>query len=220
MLLYTEMIKSVKGKRTYRTALRKEQAQLTRRRILDAGRRLLAGGTYSSLTMGEIAKEAGVAYQTVYSNFGTKLQLARDIIESGFPHVEDALKLLDQLRDSPDDPELWLRTVARVSRRIYEPCADLNRFMRESGDPSLLARYRQSEEQRFIGITQQSGLEEVLERSGRLRPGKSASEALVTIWALSGPDLYSQLVFEKGWTPTHYEEWLGDALINMLLEPA
>ena len=218
MLLYTEMIKSVKGKRTYRTALRKEQVKLTRRRIIDAGRRLLAGGTYSSVTMDEIASEAGVAYQTVYSNFGTKLQLARDIIESGFPHVADALKLFDQLRESRD-PELWMRTGARVSRRIYEPCADLNRFMRESGDPSLLARYRESEQQRFIAMTQQYGLEAMLERSGRLRPSISASEAPVMIWALTGPDLYNQLVFERGWTPTHYEEWLGDALTNMLLQP-
>ena len=212
------MIKSVNGKRIYSTALRKEQAQLTRRRILDAGRRLLAGGTYSSVTMDDIAGEAGVAYQTVYANFGTKLRLARDIIDSGFPHVADALKLFDQLRESRD-PELWIRTAARVSRRIYEPCADLNRFMRESGDPSLLARYRQAEQQRFIAMTQQYGLEVMLERSGRLRPGISAAEALAVLWALSGPDLYSQLVFERGWTPTRYEEWLGDAEISVLLQP-
>jgi hypothetical protein len=28
------------------------------------------------------------------------------------------------------------------------------------------------------------------------------------------------LVFERGWTPSRYEEWLGDATINMLLQPA
>ena len=39
------------------------------------------------------------------------------------------------------------------------------------------------------------------------------------IWALSGPDQYIQLVFDRGWTPARYEEWLGDALVNMLLEP-
>jgi hypothetical protein len=46
------------------------------------------------------------------------------------------------------------------------------------------------------------------------------AEAVAVIWSLSGPDQYTQLVFERGWTPSRYEEWLGDAAINMLLEPA
>src|SRR6202171_2741982 len=107
------MIKTVKGRRPYNGALRKEQAQMTRGRILAAARRLLTGGTYSSVTMEDIAREAGVAYQTVYGIFGTKLRLAQALIEVGFPHVADALKLFDALGPS-DDPELGLRSNARV----------------------------------------------------------------------------------------------------------
>jgi AcrR family transcriptional regulator len=190
---------------------------MTRRRILEAARRLLISGTYSSVTMEEIAKEAGVAYQTVYAIFGTKLQLAQGLIEVGFPHVADALKLLEPVRQS-DDPELGLRTGARVSRLVYEICADLLRFMRESGDPALLVHYREREEQRLLDMNQ-FGLSAMLERSGRLRAGISPSEAVVVIWALTGPDQYTQLVFQRGWSPSRYEEWLGDALISMLIQP-
>jgi AcrR family transcriptional regulator len=211
------MVKAVKPRRTYNGALRKEQAQMTRARILDAARRLLVSGTYSSVTMEDIAGEAGVAYQTVYGIFGTKQRLAQGLIEIGFPHVADALKLFDQL-DRAADPELGLRTSARVSRLIYELCADLLRFMRESGDPGLLARYRDREEQRLQGMMQ-FRVAEQLERSGRLRAGISPSEALAVIWALNGPDQYTQLVFDRGWAPSRYEEWLGDALINTLLQP-
>ncbi|OLC23946.1 MAG: hypothetical protein AUJ02_04640 [Chloroflexi bacterium 13_1_40CM_3_65_12] len=211
-------MKAVKARRTYNGALRKQQAEMTRNRILDAARRLLTSGTYSSVTMEDIAQEAGVAYQTVYGIFGTKLRLAQGLIEIGFPHVGDALKLFDQLSPA-DDPEVALRTNARVSRLIYEPCADLLRFMRESGDPGLLARYRGREEQRLNGMIQ-FGVPTLLERSGRLRAGISPSEAVALIWALSGPDEYTQLVFERGWTPSRYEQWLGDALINTLLQPA
>jgi AcrR family transcriptional regulator len=211
------MVKAVKPRRTYNGALRKEQAQMTRARILDAARRLLVSGTYSSVTMEDIAGEAGVAYQTVYGIFGTKQRLAQGLIEIGFPHVADALKLFDHL-DRSADPELGLRTSARVSRLIYELCADLLRFMRESGDPGLLARYRDREEQRLQGMMQ-FRVAEQLERSGRLRAGISPSEALAVIWALNGPDQYTQLVFDRGWAPSRYEEWLGDALINTLLQP-
>jgi TetR/AcrR family transcriptional regulator, regulator of autoinduction and epiphytic fitness len=211
------MSKAVKTHRTYNGALRSEQAQMTRGRILDAARRLLSNGTYSSVTMEEVAREAGVAYQTVYAIFGSKLRLAQNLVEIGFPHVADALKLFDELGSSPD-PELGLRTSARVSRLIYELCADLLRFMRESGDPGLLARYRDREEERLNGMIQHR-LPALLERSGRLRPGISASEAVAILWALTGPDQFSKLVFDRGWTPARYEEWLGDALVNMLLEP-
>jgi TetR/AcrR family transcriptional regulator, regulator of autoinduction and epiphytic fitness len=211
------MVETVKPRRAYNGALRKEQAQMTRGRILDAARRLLTRGTYSSVTMEDIAAEAGVAYQTVYGIFGTKLRLAQGLIEIGFPHVRDALKLLDELGPS-DNPELAFRTSARVSRLIYELCADLLRFMRESGDPGLLARYRDREEERMRGMIR-FGLQERLKRSGRLREGMSPSEAVAVIWVLSGPDQYTQLVFDRGWTPSRYEEWLGDAMINSLLQP-
>jgi AcrR family transcriptional regulator len=211
------MIKTVKARRTYNGALRKEQAQLTRGRILDAARRLLVSGTYGSVTMEDIANEAGVAYQTVYGIFGTKPRLAQALIDSGFPHVANALKLFDQMRPA-DDPELGLRTSARVSRLIYELCADLLRFMRESGDPALLKHYRDQEEQRLTGMVEH-GVPELLGRSGRMRAGISPSEAVAVIWALCGPDQYTQLVFERGWTPSRYEQWLGDALVNTLLQP-
>jgi len=174
-------------------------------------------GTYSSVTMEDIAGEARVSYQTVYAIFGTKLRLAQVLIETGFPHVAEALKLFDEL-DPSSDPGPALRTAARVSRLIYELCADLLRFMRESGDPGLLARYREREELRLRGMIQY-GVSAQLERSGRLRGGISPSEAMAVVWALTGPDQYIQLVFDRGWTPARYEEWLGDALVNMVLQP-
>ncbi len=211
------MVKAVKTHRSYNGTLRQEQAQMTRGRILDAARRLLIDGTYSSVTMEDIAGEARVSYQTVYAIFGTKLRLAQVLIETGFPHVTEALRLFDQLGPA-DEPEVALGTAARVSRLIYEVCADLLRFMRESGDPGLLTRYRDREEQRLRGMIQY-GLAAQLERSGRLRAGISPSEATAVIWALTGPDQYIQLVFDRGWTPARYEEWLGDVLANTLLQP-
>jgi AcrR family transcriptional regulator len=210
------MAQKVKPHRAYNGALRKEQAEQTRGRILDAARRLLVSGTYSSVTMEDIAREAGVAYQTVYGIFGSKARLARRLVEIGFPHVADALQLFDQM-DPSVDPETALRTVARVNRLIYEQCADLLRFLRESGDPRLLAHYRNREEQRLSGMARYR-VAERLERSGRLRAAISPSEAVAIIWAACGPDHYTQLVFDRGWTPARYEEWLGDMLINTLLK--
>src|SRR5260370_20983963 len=161
------MGKAVKTHRAYNGTLRQEQAQMTRARILDAARRLLVNGTYSSVTMEDIASEARVSYQTVYAIFGTKLRLAQGLIEIGFPHVTEALKLFDQLGPSAD-PELALRTSARVARLIYELCAHLLRLIPESADPGLLTHYREREEQRLKGMIQ-DGVSSELYRCRRPR---------------------------------------------------
>jgi AcrR family transcriptional regulator len=209
------MADMVKRKRSYSSSHRREQAQMTRSRILDAARQQLARGTYSSVTIEDIAKAAGVSYQTVYSVFGTKLGLAEELIRVGF-HFDGIDELVARLSQSTD-PEVWLRGTAQISRRIQETCGDLLRFMRESGDPTLLARYRDHQELR---LNQEGFLPAALERSGRLRPGISGHEVLAVIWALTGPDVYTMLVFDRGWTPSRYEEWLAAALIGMLLDPA
>ena len=90
--------------------------------------------------------------------------------------------------------------------------------MRESGDPALLAEYQKIEGLRFDQIRAQ--MSPVLSTSGRLRAGVSTADAVSSIWAMTGTDLYNQLVSGRRWTPARYEEWLRDALTNMLLEPS
>jgi AcrR family transcriptional regulator len=205
---------TVKAKRPYRTALRQEQANATKLRIIETARRLLVSGAYSAVTMDEIANEAGVAYQTVYTIFGTKLLLAQAMVDQGFPHVEEAAKLFDEARGARD-PEVWLRVTAAVFRRIFEPCADLVRFMLESGDPALHQRYRQSEESRLKRLGE---VTEALVSGGQLRSGIAASDALDVLWVMTGPDCYWKFVFQRGWTPDRFEQWLGETLIRVLLK--
>ncbi len=209
---------AVKTSRNYNATFRKQQAQVTRSRILEAARRLLARGTYSTLTMADIAAEAGVAYQTVYSIFGTKVLLADALVDAGFSHIPDALRLFDTMFESPE-PEQWFRTASRATRLILEPCADLARFIRESGDPALLSGYQQREDERYVAIAR-SGLVERLVKSDRLSGQLSPSEAIAVIWAMCGADLYNQLVFGQKWSPARYEEWLADALMKAVLKPA
>ncbi|HEY6957194.1 MAG TPA: TetR/AcrR family transcriptional regulator [Candidatus Limnocylindria bacterium] len=207
------MATRVKGRRAYRTTLRDEQSQATRQRILESARRLLVRGGYSQVTMQELAREAGVAYQTLYAQFGNKTLLAHELIKTGFPHVREVVAVIEEARDARD-PERWLRVTATFARRMYEPCADLFRFMRESGDPALLAHYREvaaSRLRRFALLGPQ------LEASGRLRVGLSGSEAIDLVWLLSSPETYEQLVLDRGWTPSRFEEWLGGALVGLIL---
>jgi AcrR family transcriptional regulator len=62
--------------------LRAEQADETRRRILDATLRVMAEGV-AALSVPAVARQAGVSVPTVYRHFGTK----RDLLAAVFPHV-------------------------------------------------------------------------------------------------------------------------------------
>jgi AcrR family transcriptional regulator len=209
------MVKVVPDRRAYNSSLRKEQAQLTRGRILDAASRLFTGRGYRGVTVEDIAAEAGVASQTVYAVFGTKLAIAQGIVWSSFD-TEGIDQLTAQARASSDLRD-QLGVGARIARRLNERFAPIVRFMRESGDPTLLAEYQKIEDLRFAQITDFSP---ALRRGTELRRGISPADALASIWALTGTDLYNQFILGRGWTPSQYEEWLQDALIRMLLEPS
>jgi len=163
--------------------------------------------------MQDVAREAGVAYQTVFSRFRGKLQLALELCSSELMHAGEAVGMLAAARDA-GDPETCLRAVGAFARRLYEPCAEVLRFMRESGDPDLISRYRE------IGARRLQLLSELgpqLERTGRLRPGLSGGQAIDLVWAMAGPEVYEGLVIDRGWAPQQLESWLGTSLVDLIL---
>ncbi len=205
---------TVKPRRAYNTSLRAEQARQTRQRIAEAARRLFSAHGYHAVTMAEIAAEAQVAYQTVYAVFGNKKRMAHEIIWTTF-EVEGLHPVLAEL-SLLDDPEASLRSGARIARVVSERLGGLLQFLQTSGDPDLQAESRQVEARRR---EQQQHVATLLTESGRLRQGLSEQEALDVLWSMTGSHLYQQLVGQQGWTDDRYEQWLGDALMALLLSP-
>jgi len=76
----TRMVNS--AKRPYRSEFRAERANQTREQILDAVVQVMAGGI-ASVSIPDVAREAGVAVPTVYYHFRTK----HDLLEAVYPHL-------------------------------------------------------------------------------------------------------------------------------------
>jgi AcrR family transcriptional regulator len=202
----------VKPRRAYDSRRRGAQAQQTRRRVAEAARSLFLARGYTAVTMADIAKEADVAYQTVYAVFGSKLRLTQEIIWTTF-EVAGIDELLGVAKAS-SDPEDWVSSGARITRLVNDHLAGLLRFLQESGDPDLLTEYRKVEARRR---EQQSHIANELLETGRLRSGLTHDRALDILWVLTGSHIYEDLVTGMGWTPDQYETWLGDTLISQLL---
>jgi AcrR family transcriptional regulator len=84
------MVRIANGAREYRSELRAEQAEQTRKRILDATLRVMAGGV-ATVSVPAVAREAGVSIPTVYRHFGNKSGLLKAL----YPHLMPRIGMYD-----------------------------------------------------------------------------------------------------------------------------
>jgi AcrR family transcriptional regulator len=106
-------------RRAYSSALREEQAEETRVRILDALVRTMARGV-ADLTIPAVADEAGVSIATVYRHFGSK----RELLSALGPYV------LERTRLMPGAPPTDLDELRALARDIYRRHDDMDLTIR------------------------------------------------------------------------------------------
>ena len=206
-------VKSERGAR--RPTLRDERAQVTRRRIADEARRLFARQGYAATTLAGIAAEAGVAVQTVYAVYGSKVGILHMLRESAMRQPEaDALYALAMSEPSASRS---LELFARSIRRRWELSGDVVAIHRDAGtaDPEVRAGVTATLERRRAGIR---ALVSTLEEA--LPPGMDVAQAAAIVDALTLPEVYAELVDVQGWAPDAYEGWLAAALSREVLGTA
>ncbi len=162
-----------------------------------------------------IAREAGVATQTVYAVFGSKQAILAELLDQD-SFGPDYQELIRQVL-ATNDPEVKVRFPARIARQIYD--AQSSTFDRFKGAgvvaPDLASLGNQRECLRYEA---QKGMITFLQQSGRLRKGLTVTTARDILWTLTGRELYRMLVRERGWTSQVYESWLADMLASALLD--
>src|SRR4029079_9370743 len=82
--------------RSYDSALRSEQARLTRARILDAARALLLDGGAAGLTMAGLAAAADVSTQTIYNSVGGKAAVIKAVYDVPLAGDDDPRPMNDR----------------------------------------------------------------------------------------------------------------------------
>jgi len=201
---------------------RRDRARATRHLIIRAATELFASYGYHGTTMAAIAKDAGVAVQTVYFVFHTKGELLGASIDEAVLGPEQPTR--------PDETEWWAAVIA-------EPKADkaLRAFIAGSGqilarasamsevartaaqtDPDARHTYDYHEKLRVEGYQQ---IVEILAGKSPLRDGLSVSEATDILVTLFGPATYLSLISERGWRHDQVIAWLQECLPELLLPP-
>ncbi len=210
------MAGEVKTRRSYQSQLRADQAQQTRRRVLESARRLFVAHGYAGTTVAAVADDAGVSPETIYLSLGGKRGLLEGVMDITGPH------------DSAADDEKWWRDVAdrpdardRLDKMVEYSCRILARtqpihaIIRGAADKEAFAASfgRQLLAERLANQT-----ERIRRYLGdELKAGLSLTEAGQRFCALASPELYHLLTVELGWTAEHHQRWLTELMRNELL---
>jgi TetR/AcrR family transcriptional regulator, regulator of autoinduction and epiphytic fitness len=214
---YTENVTDVKPRRTRRS----EQAEATRRRVLDAAVRLFVERGYHSTTIESIATAADVSVETIYKRFGSKagmLTAARDAAVADAPESAEFFDFpappIEEALRANTDPQVQLRMLAQFSGRRLERLAPFHRMLRSAGvgDPELghyiAADHAARRERQRDNI-------QTIAANGPLRlPPEQAAD---TYSALANPDVYLLLADHFGWSAERYRAWLVDTAARLLL---
>jgi AcrR family transcriptional regulator len=204
----------VSATRRYSSPVRRQQADDTRRRIADAARDLMIENGFDRTTVAEIARASGVAAQTVYAVFGSKRGIMAELMNRA--RFGPAYQELVRAAKRTTDPAARLRTVAGITRRVYDAeRAELGLLQGAAAvAPELAALGQEQEHSRYES---QAAVIEALAISEQLRPELSRQDARDILWALTGRDTYRMLVVDRAWPPERYESWLADLLVSALL---
>ena len=207
------------NRRAYHSPLRADQAQQTRRRVLESARRLFVEHGYAGTTVAAVAADAGVSPETIYLSLGGKRGLLEGVMEITGPHdsatddetrwhVVAGLPTASQRLDSIIEYSCQILARTRPIHAIIRGAADKEAFAAALGRHLLNERLANQTDRirRFL--------------ADELKPGLSIVEAGQRYCALTSPDLYHLLTVELGWTADHHRYWLTDLLHTELLGSA
>jgi len=211
-----EMAGDVKPRR-YRSERRREQAEQTRRRVLDAARKLFEERGWEGASIAAIAREAGVSEETVYARFQTKRALLGELVrvavrgEDPRPVPEQAgPRAVAAARDQREQLRLFAADIVLRLERAAPLVVIVAGASRSQPELSELLARLHADRLRNLRV-----LVDALAANGPLR--LPADEAVESVWALTSPELHQLLTRVRGWTRDRYCDWLADSLARLLL---
>jgi AcrR family transcriptional regulator len=211
------MVKAVKPpRRAYRSRLRADQAQQTRRRVLTSALELFVERGYAGTTVAAVADHAGVSPETIYLSLGGKRGLLEGVMDISGPHgsaAEDE-QWWHMIAQLPSAPERLDRMV-EYSCRILARTRPIHAIIRGAADKEVFAA---ALGRRLLQERLRNQTERIRHYLGKdLRPGLSVEKAGERYCALASPDLYHLLTVELAWTPDQHRDWLTQLMRTQLL---
>ena len=210
------------GSRTRGRTTKAEQASATRARIVQAATRLFLRDGFLTTTMAAVAREAGVAVQTLYLSYGSKTSILQAAFDGALKgeDVPDGILETDWFQRVLAEPDgaAALRTFCREAQRVIARAAPLFDVMRAAAaDPEVAEVLAHNKALRRNGYRMVA--EALASRDGFARD-LSPQEALVVLYGVVSEDGFLLMVTECGWTPERWLDWITATCTSQLFPPA
>lgn len=202
----------VSPRRRYRSPLREQRAEQTRAALVDAATRLFTTRGWLATGMRDIAREAGVATETLYAHFSSKVGLLQRVMDIAVVGDEAAVPLADR----PEFATLGrgaraerIAAAARLVTGVNVRTAGFAKVLREAApaDDAIAASLEATRERQRRDVA--AGLELVIGRP----PTAPERDG---VWALASPEVYLLLVEASGWSAEQYEAWVAETLDSVI----
>jgi AcrR family transcriptional regulator len=208
------------SKRSYRSDLRAQQADSTRKAVIAAAGRVCRAGGWPNATIAAIAKEAGVSKETIYGVFGSKVALIGEMVKANVAEHVPGQHFLEQKRpraiSAESDPirqiELWADYLTDILKRV----APLMYVVRtgSQAEPEMSELYRALHQGRRANL---AILAQSIFSRGPLRNGLSVERVTNILWQSASPEMFSLLTEVDGYSNEEYARWLAETLKALLL---
>ncbi|MFG1817333.1 TetR/AcrR family transcriptional regulator [Kribbella sp. NPDC049174] len=186
---------------------RERQARATKEQVARAARGLFAEQGYVATTIAAISAAAEIPAQTIYSAFGNKPAILREIARIWIAEADTRRLAQESLQ--LEDPAERLRSAAHWQTRQFETGIDVIQIYQEAAR----ADARMAEEMQRVWDAREQELKIFLKSfKGQLKP-----RALDLFLACTAAEIYRLLVLDRHWPVEDYETWLGDTLVSQLL---
>jgi AcrR family transcriptional regulator len=199
-------------RRRYRSAYREQQAQQTRAALLEAATRLFTTRGWAATGMRDIAREAGVATETVYAHFGSKTGLLQKVIDIAVVGDEAAVPLADRSQFAALGQGSRADRIAAAAKLVTEVntrTAGFAKVIRQAAptDEEMAETLEATRERQRRDVA--AGLALLIGRT----PTAAERDG---IWALMSHEVYLLLVESSGWSPEQYEAWMAETLESVV----
>jgi len=209
--------KEVKPRR-YRSERRAEQAEETRRRVLDAARKLFEARGWEGASIAAIANEARVSQETIYARFQNKRTLLGELVriavrgEDPRPIPEqEGPRALAAANNQREQLRLFAADIVLRLERAAPLVAIVAGASRSEPELAELLAGLHAHRMKNLRV-----LIDALAGNGPLR--LPPDEAVESVWALTSPELHELFSRVGGWTRVRYCDWLVDSLAQLILD--
>jgi AcrR family transcriptional regulator len=199
-------------RRTYASPLRAKQAEDTKATLLGVAVALFTTKGWAGTGMRDVAREAGVAVETLYSHYSSKRKLFDAVVDQAAVGDDKPVAVAERpefLAMGRGPRAKRIAAAAAVVAAIHDRTAPFAKLIREaaSADAEIAEVLHATRERQRQDVG--AGLALIIGR----QPTDDERDGA---WAILSPELYLLLVEESGWSLDQYERWMSDTLARVL----